>query len=99
MTQVAVALVSLVGALAGVALGAVLTGRFHHAARLRQEVERARLERRQAFAAFFAAAREWRAAVQSAEAPIVAAGPVFSGRHASSGPVEVGALRRRDELR
>jgi hypothetical protein len=98
MTQIAVSLISAIGALTGVILGALLTSRFQRSAWLRQEAVKSIQERRVVYASFIATAREWRANVMSPEAKILTASTISRGRHAAGGEAEVKTLRLQAEL-
>jgi hypothetical protein len=98
MTQVALAVLSVVGALTGVGLGAMLTARSQRVAWERQEAGKSLQERRTSYAAFIAAAREWRAAVMSPDAAILEASSVSRKPHADGGEARTRFLRLRAEL-
>lgn len=97
--QLLVTLIATLGTLAGVALGAALTARSQASVLARQEAGQSRQERQRVFAAFIAAAREWRANVMSSEARIVEGSTISRSRHADGNGADVGVLRIRGELR
>jgi hypothetical protein len=98
MLQVVISLISTLGALGGVALGAILLARAQARAWRSQEVERSTQERRRTYAEFLAAARIWRATVMSPDARIVAASTFSKSRHADGGYAAISTLRLRIEV-
>jgi len=98
MLQVALAVLSVVGALAGVTLGAVVSSRSQRTVLERQEVAKSLQERRVTYAAFIATNREWRATLLSPDARIVKASAVSRKPRADGGEARTKFLRLRAEL-
>jgi hypothetical protein len=98
MTQVVLAVLSVGGALVGVALGALLNARVQRKSWERQEDLKSTQDRRVMFAAFVAACREWRATVLGPDVKILRASSVSRNPHADGGAARTTVLRLRAEL-
>ena len=98
MFQLTTSLLTLVGALGGVALGSYLSSRSQSRTWERETSERSRRERQNTFAAFAAAAREWRAAIMSFDVVIHNAGAISRHPHAVGGQAQIECLRLRAQI-
>jgi hypothetical protein len=98
MTQVVLAVLSVSGALVGVALGALLNARVQRTSWERQEYLKSAQDRRVMFAAYVAACREWRATVLGPDVRILRASSVSRKPHADGGEARTKVIRLRTEL-
>jgi hypothetical protein len=98
MVQVVVSLISTLGVLAGVALGAILSARAQTRVWHLEATERSIQERRRIYAELLTAARVWRATVMSPDARIVDVSTFSKSRHADGGDAALSTLRLRIEV-
>jgi hypothetical protein len=96
--DVLVALIGTVGTLLGVVIGAVLTSRQQSATWDRERARIRESERREVYARFLTAAREWRAVSMGAEVRIITGSPISRSRHADGGQSGARTLALRSEV-
>lgn len=98
MVQVAVVVISTVGALVGVLLGSTLSAHTQRRVWRLQEDERSVEERRRIYADYLAAARVWRATTMIPQVPIIGASTFSTKPHADAGEIAIDSLRLRIEV-
>lgn len=97
-SQIFAALIGALGALSGVITGSVLSAGYQRRAAARDQAVRSSDERRKVFAAFLAAAREWRALSVHPNTELVSASAISSRRHADGGAPATRTLGLRSEI-
>ena len=96
--QVWAALIGAVGVLVGVGTGSFLSAWYQRQAWKREHAARLRDERRQLFADFLTAARDWRAVTQHPDTKLISASAVSKSEHADGGAAAARTLALRSEI-